>query len=102
VHSDLRAAVGSARFQATARACPVVVPGFRARPFVLLDTGGAPERVRVGNLPDGRRGVLITYADATSERIFNLGAPGEAPEQAPPVNSRPLASNPSWRVYAVC
>jgi hypothetical protein len=102
VHGDLRAAVGSARFRETARGCPVVVPGFRARPFVLLDTGGAPERVRVGNLPDGRRGLLVTYADESSERIFNLGAPGEAPRQAPPLHSRRLAENRSWRVYAVC
>ena len=78
-----------------------MVPGFRARPFVLLGAGNETD-VRVGNLPDGERGVLFTYADAASELIFNLGAPGEARRQAAPLNARPLADNRSWRVYAVC
>jgi hypothetical protein len=58
--------------------------------------------VRVGNLPDGERGVLITYADELSELVFNLGAPGEAQQQSAPLNSRQLAENPSWRAYSVC
>ena len=58
--------------------------------------------MRVGNLPDGERGVLITYADEASELVFNLGAPGEARRQAAPLNATALAENRSWRAYAAC
>ncbi len=100
VHGDLLAVTRAARFRDAAERCgPVVVPGFRVRPFVLL---GGDADVRVGNLPDGERGVLVTYADDLSELVFNLGAPGEAQRQSAPLNSRPLAGNPSWRSYSVC
>jgi hypothetical protein len=101
VHGDLLAVTRAAAFRdAAARCGPVVVPGFRARPFVLVANEDAV--VRVGNLPDGERGVLITYADELSELVFNLGAPGEAQQQSAPLNSRRLAENPSWRAYSVC
>ena len=100
VHGDLLAVARAPQFREAAERCgPVVVPGFRARPFVLL---GGDADVRVGNLPDAERGVLITYADELSELVFNLGAPGEAQRQSAPLNSRPLAENPSWRSYSVC
>jgi hypothetical protein len=100
IHGDLLAVTRASAFREAAERCgPVVVPGFRARPFVMLATDAD---VRVGNLPDGERGVLITYADELSELVFNLGAPGEAQRQSAPLNARPLAGNPSWRSYAVC
>ena len=100
VHGDLLAVTRAAAFRDAVERCgPVVVPGFRARPFVLL---AKDADVRVGNLPDGERGVLVTYADELSELVFNLGAPGEAQQQSAPLNSRPLAENPSWRSYSVC
>ena len=99
VHGDLLAVTRAAAFRDAVERCgPVVVPGFRARPFVLLANDAD---VRVGNLPDGERGVLVTYADELSELVFNLGAPGEATQSAP-LDSRPLAENPSWRSYSVC
>jgi len=102
VHDDLRAVTRDPAFLEAARSCgQVVVPGFRARPVVRLDTGDAVP-VRVGNLPDGRRGVVITYTDDVTALIFNLGAPGEARRQAAPLNARTLAENVSWRVYASC
>ena len=85
VHDDLRAVTSSAEFRSAAAACePILVPGFRARPFVLLDAGGDASDVQVGNLPDGRTGRLITYADEVSEIVFNLGARGEVRRQAAP------------------
>jgi hypothetical protein len=101
VHDDLRAITRDPAFQAAAAQCgQVVVPGFRARPVVLLDADEVP--VRVGNLPDGEKGVVITYADDITAVIFNLGAPGEARRQAAPLGARTLADNGWWRAYASC
>ena len=94
VHDELLATLRAPGFRAAADRCPgVVVPGFRARPFVLLADPG--KHVRVGNLPDGQPGLLVTYADRLSEFVFNLGAPGEARRQAAPHPSRPVATTPS-------
>jgi hypothetical protein len=100
VHDDLRAVTSSADFQSAADACErILVPGFRVRPFVLLDTGRDAE---VGNLPDGRNGLLLTYADDVSEIVFNLGARGEVGRQAAPVGAQRIAANLSWEAYRVC
>ena len=101
VHDDLLAVARDDAFTAAAARCPeIVVPGFRARPFVLL--ADPRSRVRVGNLPDGEPGLLITYADQLSQFVFNLGAPGEARQQAAPLDARPVGANASWRAYEVC
>jgi hypothetical protein len=100
VHDDLRAITRDPGFQRAAQECgQVMVPGFRARPLVLLDTD-AP--VRVGNLPDGVPGVVITYADEITAVIFNLGVSSEARRQAAPLGARTLADNGWWRAYAAC
>jgi hypothetical protein len=101
VHDDLLALARDDAFATAAARCPeVVVPGFRARPFVLL--ADREDRVRVGNLPDGEPGLLITYADQLSQFVFNLGAPGEASRQAAPLDAQPVGANTSWRAYEVC
>ena len=100
VHDDLRAVTSSAEFRSAAEACePILVPGFRVRPFVRLDAG---HDVEVGNLPDGRPGLLLTYADEVSEIVFNLGARGEVGRQAAPAGAQRVAANPSWEAYRVC
>ena len=78
------------------------MPGFRARPFVLLGAGDETDVAR--RQPPGRpsRGLLLTYADEVSEIVFNLGAPGEARPAGRAAGRRPLADEPSWRAYAVC
>ena len=103
VHRDLRALTGTSAFRAAARRCGrIVVPDFRTRPVLLLETGGAPARTRVGNLPDGTAGLLVTYADPLAAVVFNLGAPSEAPRQAAPAGARAVGANASWRAFAVC
>ena len=47
----------------------------------------------VGNLADGERGLLLTYATHRAARVFNLGAPGEAPLQALPAGGHLVGRN---------
>jgi hypothetical protein len=103
VHADLLAAARSPAFRAAAARCPeVLVPDFRARPLLLLAARGAHWPIAVGNLPDGRRGLLVTYASDRVRGIFTLGASGEVPLQAAPAGGRLVAANRSWLAYAVC
>ena len=103
VHRDLRAIAADARFRAAAARCPAIrIPDFRSRPVLLLDVSLAPSRLSVGNLADGERGLVLTYATDTAAFAFNLGAPGEVRRQAAPAGSRPIAANGSWRSFAVC
>jgi hypothetical protein len=103
VHADLRALVATPAFRAAAMRCPQIrVPDFRTRPVLLIDAPIDPARIVVGNLADGERGLLLTYATAQTARIFNLGAPGEAPLQALPAAGRLVARNESWVAAAVC
>jgi hypothetical protein len=103
VHRDLRSLTGTPAFAAAARSCDqIVVPDFRTRPVLLLDVGGSPARTRIGNLPDGSAGLLVTYAEPRAAVAFNLGAPSEAPRQAAPAGAQPVGANGSWRAFAVC
>lgn len=103
VHGRLRDLTASPSFRAAATRCPkLLVPDFRSRPVVLLARVAAPEHVAVGNLADGERGLVLTYATGAAETIFNLGAPGEAGRQAAPARSRLVARNRHWVAYAAC
>ena len=103
VHSNLRAVTAAPAFRSAAARCPVLlVPDFRSRPVVLLDHTAARGDIVVGNLADGKRGLLLTYATPSAELIFNLGAPGEVRRQAAPVGARIVARNRDWIAYATC
>ena len=103
VSRDLRAVTKERAFKAAALRCSTIrVPDFRTRPLLLVDGSVDPGRVVVGNLADGERGLLLTYASQDARRVFNLGAPGEARLQAIPVNARLVARNRSWLAAAVC
>jgi len=103
VHRDLRAIASSAPFQRAARACgTIVVPDFRTRPVVLLEVEADPSRLRIGNLRDRQRGLLLTYGSDSAALVFNLGAPGEVRRQARPLGARTIGENASWRAYATC
>lgn len=103
VHRDLRALVAGASFRAAARRCEEIrVPGFRTRPVLLLDDRLRRHRVVVGNLADGERGLLVTYASDEAAFVFNLGAPGEVRLQAAPAGARLVGRNRSWLSYAAC
>ncbi|RKQ88107.1 hypothetical protein C8N24_6146 [Solirubrobacter pauli] len=101
VHDDLLQLARTPAFQRAAAGCPAVyVPDFRARPLLALTGVTAP--VRVANLPDGRPGLLVTYANERVRRVFTLGARGEVQRQAAPAGARPLARSGTWRAYEVC
>ena len=103
VHRDLRELTRRPAFRAAANRCPQIrIPDFRTRPVLLIDGSIEPSRLVVGNLADGERGLLLTYASQSAARIFNLGAPGEAPLQAVPAGGRVVAKNRSWLADAVC
>lgn len=103
VHRDLRELTRRPAFRAAAAPCPEIrIPDFRTRPVLLIDGSIEPARLVVGNLADGERGLLLTYASHEAARIFNLGAPGEAPLQAMPAGGRVVARNRSWLAAAVC
>lgn len=103
VQGDLRALTAQPAFRAAAARCPEIrIPDFRTRPVLLLDGSIDPARVVVGNLADGERGLLVTYATHAAARIFNLGAPGEAPLQALPARGRVVGRNDSWLAATVC
>jgi hypothetical protein len=103
VHRDLRELTRRPALRAAAARCPQIhIPDFRTRPVLLIDGSFDPARIVVGNLADGERGLLLTYATESAARIFNLGAPGEAPLQAVPAGGRVVARNRSWLADAVC
>jgi hypothetical protein len=103
VHRDLRALTGEAAFVAAIRRCPQTrVPDFRTRPVLLLGDVTEASRVIVGNLPDGERGLLLTYASERAGTVFTLGAPGDVPLQAVPAGGAIVARNRSWIASAVC
>jgi len=64
-----------------------VVPDFRTRPVVLLEVEADPSRLRIGNLRDRQRGLLLTYGSDSAALVFNLGAPGEVRRQARPLGA---------------
>ena len=103
VHRDLRELTGRPAFRAAAARCPQIrIPDFRTRPVLLVDGSIDPARIVIGNLADGERGLLLTYASHQAARIFNLGAPGEAPLQAVPAGGHLIGRNRSWLADAVC
>ena len=103
VHRDLQALTSTRAFGVLAARCPEIrIPDFRTRPVLLLDASIDPGRLVVGNLADGERGLLITYASADAELVFNLGAQGEARRQALPSGGRLVGRNRSWLAAAVC
>jgi hypothetical protein len=101
VHNDLLTLARTPAFQRAATTCPAAyVPDFRARPLLALTGVSAP--VRVANLPDGRPGLLVTYANERARAIFTLGARGEVQRQAAPAGARLVARDRSWLAYSVC
>lgn len=103
VYQDLRDLAGSPAFLRAARRCGrVLVPDFRTRPVLLLEIGGRPERLEVGNLPDGEAGLLLTYGSQEAADTFSLGSRGGVRRQARPVGARDVATNASWKALAVC
>ena len=103
VHSDLLTLATVPAFRSALDHCPSVhVPDFRARPLLLLGAPDVASRLTVGNLPDGQRGLVLTYASEQAARVFTLGVPGEVRRQAAPAGGRLVAANRSWVAYAVC
>ena len=87
VHDDLVAATRDDAFTAAAARCPeVVVPGFRRAAVRPARGSGQPGPCRQS--PRWRIRPAITYADRLSQFVFNLGAPGEASQQAAPLGPR--------------
>ena len=103
VHRDLRALISQPAFiDAALRCVQLRVPDFRARPVLLIEGSIDASRVVVGNLADGERGLLLTYASPKAGLVFTLGAPGEAPLQALPAGGKVVARNRSWLAGAAC
>lgn len=103
VHRDLRAIVGGPRFTAAAVRCPqTLVPDFRSLPVLLRDGTIDPRRAVVGNLPDGTRGLLLTYRSHVTAAVFTLGAQGEVRLQALPAGAGIVGRNRSWIAAAAC
>lgn len=103
VHRDLRALMAQPAFRSAVARCPQLrIPDFRTRPVLLVDRSIDKDRLVVGNLADGERGLLLTYATHEAGLVFNLGAPGESRLQALPAGGRVVARNRSWLAAAVC
>lgn len=103
VHRDLRELIVRPAFMAAAARCPEIrVPDFRTRPVLLLQSAIDADRVVVGNLADGERGLLLTYTSQRTAAVFTLGAAGEVRLQALPAGGTLVARNRSWLASAVC
>ena len=104
VQRDLRALSATPEFREASRRCPQIrVADLQMRPTLLLLEGGAdPRRVVVGDLAEGERGLVLTYARQPPASGVGRRVPGDVRPPAVPAGGRPVAMNDSWRAYAVC